>query len=146
MFTFYLEKSLHTPVLTTGIVYYKRQLWTYNLGVHDCRRDKGCMHMWNESVASRGSYEVGSCIISHIKEMETDATRLILYSDACVGQNRNIFLVCLWMHIVASDEYSFTEIDHKFMISGHSFLPNDRDFGQIEQSRKKIMQIYVPED
>ena len=69
-----------------------------------------------------------------------------IYSDACGGQNRNIFLVCLWMHIVASDEYSFTEIDHKFMISGHSFLPNDRDFGQIEQSRKKVMQIYVPED
>ena len=146
MLTFDLEKSLPTPVLTTGVVYYKRQLWTYNQGVHDCRRDRGCMHMWNESVASRGSHEVGSCIISHIKEMETDATHLILYSDACGGQNRNIYLVCLWLHIVASDEYSFTKIDHKFMISGHSYLPNDRDFGHIEQARKKTMQIYVPED
>ena len=102
--------------------------------------------MWNESVASRGSHEVGSCIISHIKEMQTDATRLILYSDACGGQNRNIYLVCLWLHVVASDEYSFTEIDHKFMISGHSYLPNDHDFGHIEQSSKTTMQIYVPDD
>ena len=32
------------------------------------------------------------------------------------------------------------------MISGRSYLPNDRDFGHVEQARKKTMQIYVPED
>ena len=84
MFTFDLEKSLPTPVLTTGVVYYKRQLWTYNQGIHDCTTDKGCMHMWNESLASRGSHEVGSCVISHLKEIDSDATNLILYSDAYV--------------------------------------------------------------
>ena len=31
------------------------------------------------------------------------------------------------------------------MILGHSYLPNDTDFGQIEPS-SKTMQIYVPED
>ena len=36
MITFDLEKSLPTPVLSNGIVYYKRQLWTYNQGIHDC--------------------------------------------------------------------------------------------------------------
>ena len=146
MFTFDLEKSLPTPVLTTGVVYYKRQLWTYNQGIHDCTKEKGCMHMWDESMASRGSHEVGSCVLSHLKEIDSDATNLILYSDACGGQNRNIYLVCLWLHIVASSEYSITSIDHKFMISGHSFLPNDRDFGHIEQSRKKTQHIFVPRD
>ena len=56
MLTFDLEKSLPTPVLSTGVVYYKRQLWTYNRGIHDCLTGKGCMHMWNEGVASRGSH------------------------------------------------------------------------------------------
>ena len=146
MFTLDLEKSLPTPVLTTGVAYYKRQLWTYNQGIHDCPKEKGCMHMCDESIASRGSHEVGSCALSHLKEIDSDATNLIIYSDACGGQNRNIYPVCLWLHIVASSEYSITSIDHKFMMSGHSFLPNDRDFGHIEQSRKKTQHIYVPQD
>ena len=43
MLTFDLEKSLPTPVLSTGVVYYKRQLWSYNQGIHDCSTEKG-MH------------------------------------------------------------------------------------------------------
>ena len=93
---FDLEKSLPTPVLSTGIVYYKRQSWTYNQTIHDCSNDCGCMHMWNESMASRESHEVGLCILAHLKEMETSATKLIVYSNACNGQNQNIYLVCMW--------------------------------------------------
>ena len=32
------------------------------------------------------------------------------------------------------------------MVSGHSYLPNDRDFGSIEIARNKTAHIYVPED
>lgn len=35
---FDLMKTLPTPILTTGICYYKRQLWTYCLGVHNLSR------------------------------------------------------------------------------------------------------------
>lgn len=45
MLTFNLEKSLPTPVLCTGVVYYKQQLWTYNLGIHNSVIDRACMHM-----------------------------------------------------------------------------------------------------
>ena len=78
--------------------------------------------MWNESVASRGSREVGSCLQSHIREMHTSATKLVVYSDVCGGQNRNIYLVCMWMHVVASEDYPFTSVNHKFMVSDHSYI------------------------
>ena len=95
------------------------------------------MHMWNETIASKGSHEVGSCILKHLKEIETDGNDLVLYSNAFGGQNGNIYLVCLWLHIASSDEYSITKIDHKFMISGHSFLPSDRDLDTLNSLGKR---------
>ena len=32
------------------------------------------------------------------------------------------------------------------MLSGHSYLPNDRDFGGIQTARRKTTAIYVPDD
>lgn len=60
---FDLQKTLPTPLLTTNKVYYLRQLWTYNLCIHDLTNGKPHMYVWNESVASRGSKEIGSCLL-----------------------------------------------------------------------------------
>ena len=88
--------------------------------------------MWPEIVASRGSQDIGSCILKHFHSLQSNADRLIVYSDGCGGQNRNINIACLWMFVTASPDFSYILVDYKFMLSGHSYLPNDRDFGAIE--------------
>ena len=104
------------------------------------------MNVWDESVRSRGSQEIGSRILTYLREHQTPAESLIAYSDSCGGQNRNVNFLCLWQDVVSSSRYSYEVIDHKFMVSGHSYLPNDRDFGRIEKARRCTSAVYVPSE
>lgn len=40
--TFDLQQNLPVPTLTHGSMFYLRQLWVYNFGIHDCTCWKGC--------------------------------------------------------------------------------------------------------
>jgi hypothetical protein len=53
-------------------------------------------------------------------------------------------LICNF--IVCSDHLSLTQIHHKFLVSGHSFLPCDRDFRVIEKQKKYHPEVYIPND
>jgi hypothetical protein len=143
--TFDLQKTLPTPVLSTGICYYKHQLWTYNLGIHCMNNDVGYMYVWDESEASRGPEEIASALLYHIKK-HVKTTNLICYSDCCGGQNRNIKMALMWNNVVLSDETIVNNIDNKFLIPGHTYLPNDQDFGLIEKNKKYHSDIFVPTD
>jgi len=98
--TFDMQQTFPTPHLETGVVFYKRQLWTYNLGVHDYTNNDGIMLMWPEGTASRGSQEVGSCLMKYCKSLPDQITHLTAYSDNCAGQNKNFNLVLFWNHML----------------------------------------------
>ena len=104
---------------------------------HDCANDKGIMFMWSESIVSRGSHEIGSAILKYLQLTGSKASHLMVFSDACGGHNRNINIACLWMYVVSSSDFPYSVVDHKFRESGHSYLPNDRDFGSIEKASRK---------
>ncbi|CAG9838807.1 unnamed protein product [Diabrotica balteata] len=45
--TFDLMKTLATPSISTGVAYYKRQLWTYCFGIHNLTTGHIHMHVWH---------------------------------------------------------------------------------------------------
>lgn len=119
-------------------------MYCYNFGIHDLEKDRGYFYVWDETLASRGSQEVASCIIKHLKEQATNKSKITIYSDSCTGQNRNIKMSLALLKFLLSSETSIKTIDQKFLVSGHSFLPNDQDFGSVELAAKNKT-IYLPE-
>nr|CAI5837459.1 unnamed protein product [Callosobruchus analis] len=144
--TYDMEKVLGLPKLPTNIVYYKRQLNIYNEGIHSGSNNTPYCFLWREGVAGRGAQEVGSClkkfIVVHLKK---GVENLTLWSDSCGGQNRNIKIV-LMLKAVLMDHPTLKTIYLKYLESGHSFLPNDTDFGQIERALKNQVRLYTLED
>lgn len=144
--TFDLEKTLPLPRIPTSIIFYKRQLWLYNCGIHPGSDNNGHCYIWIEGEAGRGAQEVGSCLIKYIKtKLNPKVQNLVLWSDCCGGQNRNIKIV-LMLKAILSSHQTLKTITLKYLESGHTFLPNDTDFSKIEAQLKYHERIYTADE
>ncbi|KAL4104820.1 hypothetical protein QTP88_020096 [Uroleucon formosanum] len=82
--------------------------------IHNLGNNKVVMYVWDESVASRGPLEIGSCIIHYVKTY-ISSNKLIMYSDQS-GVSGHSFLPC--------DQYfGLVEKQKKFHPDIH--LPDD---------------------
>ena len=122
--SFDLQQVLPCPRLSTNVVFYKRQLSVYNLGIHEASTNKGFMHIWHEGDGGRGSEDIANCLFNFVNEEKSEETRhVVAFSNTFEGQNRNFKVASMWLYCVHRGDADV--VDHKFMYSGHSFLPND---------------------
>lgn len=141
-----LQQVLFCPNLQHSNVFYQRQLSCYNLAIHDQGKNLAYMFFWNETTGKRGAAEIVSCVMKYVqlnfeKLRPGQVRTLKLWSDRCVGQNNNWRMIAVMQHLLISDY--FTTVEQKFMTTGHSFLPCDRDFAIIERA-KRGKQVYIP--
>lgn len=131
-----LQQVLSIPALTHTQMYYLRQLSCYNLGIHVGDNNNVLLSMWHEAIHSRGANEIASCLLKAVEaNIMCGKKKLIVWSDNCSGQNKNQMLIYLWLYLIAKGYLD--EVNHKFLIVGHSYLSCDRDFALIERKKKK---------
>ena len=53
-----LQQALPRPKLTVGPAFYRRKLWTFNCGIHNCGTESGYMFLWSENIIKRGACEI----------------------------------------------------------------------------------------
>lgn len=141
-----LQKVFPIPKLTHSDMYYSRQLSCYNFGIHVSNTAEGIMCVWHEGQSGRGGNQMASCLFQAINSglLATDKKKLVVWSDNCAGQLKNRMLVFLYKYLVAIG--MFDTIEHKFLVTGHSFSSADRDFAVIEKRAKKCTQMETVED
>jgi len=141
-FSYDLQKTQPIPYLNTNRAYYTRQLSLFNLGINRFSDNKGYMCIWHEGEGKRGSTEVASCILEFLKNNPMSEIKQIhTFSDSCGGQNRNKNMIAFKMW--CCHEFQIDEWQHSYMESGHSFLPNDQNFGKIELRKKRSTGIHT---
>lgn len=138
-----LQQVMFCPTLTHSNMFYSRQLSNYNLCVHLGDNNKSYMCMWHEAIAGRGGNEIASCFFKVLKGAITAKNKIELWCDNCVAQNKNRMLLMAVIYLVARG--CFKTIDIKYLVSGHSYMPCDRDFGVIEKRKRKCTPM-VPEE
>ena len=90
----------------------------------------------------RESSEIATCLRLYLLSLSSNVEHVILYSDACTGQNRNQIIASALLHTVTHCP-NIKIIDHKFLESGHTHMECDSIHAAIEFAKKKT-QIFVP--
>ena len=118
-------------------------MWLYNFGVHDNVDKTVTMMVRAEIEGKRGSCEVASCLQRIFDVRRSGAKHVILWSDVCAGQNKNHTMVGFLASLAMKGD--FCSVNHKSLVQGHTYLPNDRDFAQVEK-QKGVAQVHLPQD
>lgn len=137
-----LQQTHPCPRISTGLAYYLRKLWVYNFCVYDVTMGKPTMFVWDESTAARGSDEIASCLLKWVETRQAageDFDILRIYADNCAGQNKNLYMVLSALRMIHAKK--LFRIEFVFLVKGHSFMPCDRSFGNIEKKLKRLSNI-----
>ena len=131
-----LQKVFPLPKFSHSGMYYNRQLSCYNFELHVSDTGDGIMCIWHEGDSGRGGNQMASCLLQAIntETLKTNKRNLSIWSDNCGGQLKNRMLLCLYIFLVSCGVMD--NIEHTFLLSGHSYSSADRDFGIIEKKQR----------
>lgn len=138
------QKNMSLPKLADQAAYFSRQLSLYNCGVvlgsskAKLTKENVFLYVWGEYDRPKGSNEIASIIFHRLCNLNLDNIECIrLVCDGCGGQNKNSILMAMCAHwLTTKAPINIKSIEIIFPVVGHSFLPPDRVFAQIEKSVK----------
>lgn len=136
---FDLQQIQPLPKSPIQEAYYSRQIGLYCLCIVGIDGKNPSFYLWTEDQAGKGSIEVSSALLQHLESLElpNNITTIRLFCDGCGAQNKNNFVLHTLMHFLLKTKSKVETIQITFPVRGHSFLPADRVFGQVEKLLRK---------
>ena len=137
-----LQAVLLAPVLNASTLYYKTKLTCHNFTLFDLNSNQGTCYFWDESHGGLEADSFASCIIDYLETHESckKASTIILYSDGCTYQNRNVVLSNALLDF--SNKARKT-VYQKILEKGHTQMECDSIHAVCERAIKQ-QKIYVP--
>lgn len=142
-----LQAVMQIPKGDVSVFYYKSKLNVLNFTIYDLKTNECECYVWDESNANRGVNELGTCVLKYLeKKASMPDSEVVFYSDNCVGQQKNKFMLALYLYAVRY--LGLKSITHKYLIKGHTQNEGDSAHSLIERQVKRQLRggpIYSPE-
>lgn len=90
-----------------------------------------------EEQKGKGSEYVFSIDRMYLIELASTQDHIVMYSVAYVEVNRNIKLSLTLLQLAQNHKIQAGTFDLQFLVTGHSYLSNDRVHGVIKRTSKK---------
>ncbi|RUS71879.1 hypothetical protein EGW08_020353 [Elysia chlorotica] len=143
---FDMENVITLPRANVSNFFYKRKLSVYNLTIHSSLDKIVYCCMWNETESGRGGNTIASALLKGLEsfiESHPEVTKITLWSDSCVPQNRNSIMSYALLSFMKKHQH-IQEITQKYSESGHSLIQEvDSAHSAIERHLRKC-EVYSP--
>ena len=130
------------PVVNASKIYYKTKLSCHNFTIYDMDSHACRNYWWNESEGDLNASTFANFVIDFIKDKCTKKIPIILYSDGCCYQNRNVILSNALLNYSIKNQIL---IEQKYLEKGHTQMECDAVHSLIERKLHKRI-IELPSD
>ena len=114
-----LQAVMQVPKGDASVFYYKSKLNVLNFTIYNAKTNSCYCYIWDETNCHRGVNEIGTCVMDYIQNVsETGETDIIFYSDNCAGQQKNKFMLTVYLYSIM--KFDVNSITHIFLIKGHT--------------------------
>jgi hypothetical protein len=141
-----MQAVLLSPSLQASALYYKQKLCVHNYTVYNLATHGVTCYVWHEGEGGLTSSEFSTCLCDYLEDNPGYA-EVIIYSDGCGYQNRNVTLSNALINYAEKHNVIITQ---KILERGHTQMEVDSVHSKIEQKlkpgKKRCVSIYCPAD
>lgn len=106
------------PALYTIIIYYNvMKLKIHNMTIYNLSNGQCTNYVWHEAEGELEASVFATILIKHLIKYCINKIPIIIYSDGCGYQNRNIVLANALLHFSKCHK---VQIERKFLVRGHT--------------------------
>lgn len=141
-----LQNVFSLPRAEISNFFYKRKLNVYNLTGHCNRNKKTYCAIWPETLGGRSGNDIASALVNILERVTSEnknLSKIILWSDACVPQNRNRITTLAILKFMENHP-NIKCIEHKYSEPGHSQVQEIDAVHSVIDHHLKNVEIYSP--
>lgn len=134
------------------VAYYLRNVYLYNFTIVEGSSKSKLLpenvfaYCWAENLYPKAANEIASVLYHRLTNADLSSIETVrLVADGCAGQNKNTIMLGMLSKWLTEAPQNIKKVELVFPVVGHSYIPPDRVFAQIEKEVRKHEVISGPQ-